>query len=319
MIIRHVDYSLLILILLSACIQLISTCPIPFDIQSKCRCAITETGRVYIYCARKQLTAIPHFNNSTSCRCSHSTRLLIVVAIVHLFSGNIIFDELVLSGNRISIVHRNAFNGLKLRKLEFQSNPIDSIASHAFIDLANYLEEFVFSTTNTPSQLSSAVFLQILSELPNLKRLALRSFDLANAFDATDTKLILTSRKLNQLSLQSCSIKQMTDVDTFVHLFPNLERLDLSENRLESFNIPLVLALKKLKILILSKNRIRHLNIHSSVSSSLSSIHPSNSIVELDLSYNGKSTMVACSQRFVLNHSIAHDKSLGKYSSSSLV
>jgi hypothetical protein len=45
-------------------INLIFTCPIPFNIQSKCRCAITETGRVYIYCARKQLTAIPHFNTS---------------------------------------------------------------------------------------------------------------------------------------------------------------------------------------------------------------------------------------------------------------
>jgi hypothetical protein len=65
MIIRHVyDYLLLILILIYTFIKQISTCPIPFDIQSKCRCAITETGRVYIYCARKQLTDIPHFNNS---------------------------------------------------------------------------------------------------------------------------------------------------------------------------------------------------------------------------------------------------------------
>ncbi len=52
--------SIFILIFL----QQIYTCPIPFNIQSKCRCAITEIGRVYIYCARKQLTVIPHFNNS---------------------------------------------------------------------------------------------------------------------------------------------------------------------------------------------------------------------------------------------------------------
>jgi hypothetical protein len=64
MIIRHVYYSLLILIQIFTLIQQISTCPIPFDIQSKCRCAITEIGRVYIYCARKQLLEIPHFNNS---------------------------------------------------------------------------------------------------------------------------------------------------------------------------------------------------------------------------------------------------------------
>ncbi len=64
MIIRHVYYSLFILIQISTLIKPLFSCPIPFDIQSKCRCAITETGRVYIYCARKQLTDVPHFNNS---------------------------------------------------------------------------------------------------------------------------------------------------------------------------------------------------------------------------------------------------------------
>jgi len=61
MFIRYVYYTLVLTF-----IKQILTCPIPFDIQSKCRCAITETGRVYIYCARKQLTDIPHFNNSKS-------------------------------------------------------------------------------------------------------------------------------------------------------------------------------------------------------------------------------------------------------------
>jgi Leucine-rich repeat (LRR) protein len=192
-----------------------------------------------------------------------------------------------LSGNRISVVHRNAFNGLKLRKLEFQANPIKTIDANAFTDLANYLEEFVLSTTISSSQLTSTTFLQILSELPNLKRLVLRSFDLSEAFKTAENKSGLSSRKLTQLSLQSCSIKQIDDVGTFVHLFPNVERLDLSENRFEYLNIPLVLALKKLKVLVLSKNRIHQLNIHPSISSMASSFHPSNSITELDLSYNG--------------------------------
>lgn len=200
--------------------------------------------------------------------------------------GNIIFDELVLSGNRISIVHKNAFSGLKLRKLEFQSNPIDSIEKNAFIDLSNYLEELILSTTLTSSELTSNTFIQILSELPNLKRLFLRSFDLSNAFIDSKTKLTLTARKLTQLSLQFCSIKQIDDIDQFVNLFPNLERLDLSENNFEYFNIPLVLSLKKLKVLNLSKNKIHHLTIQSSISSL--TFHPSNTLVELDLSYNGK-------------------------------
>ena len=286
MIIRSLYYSLLIYIEISILIKSTFTCPIPFDIQSKCRCAITEIGRVYIYCARKQLNVVPHFNNS---KLFKDKKTLIFLSF-HFIQGNIIFDELVLSGNRITTVHKNAFNGLKLRKLEFQSNPINHIEVHAFIDLANYLEEFIFSTTLVSSQLESSAFLQILSELPNLKRLVLRSFDLSNAFNTSLQKTILPARKLTQLSLQSCSISHIDDVDNFVHLFGNVERLDLSENRFEYFNIPLVLSLKKLKVLILSKNRIRHLNIHPSISSL--SFHPSNSLLELDLSYNGNYRMV---------------------------
>jgi Leucine-rich repeat (LRR) protein len=74
-------------------------------------------------------------------------------------------------------------------------------------------------------------------------------------------------------------------VETFSNLFPNLERLDLSENRLEYINIPLISSLKKLKVLILSKNKIRHLNIRPSLSPA--TLNPSNSLIELDLSYNG--------------------------------
>ena len=280
MLTRHVYYSLFILIQISIFITPISSCPIPFDIQSKCRCAITETGRVYIYCARKQLTVVPRFNTS---KFLQRKRIVLLTLLFLLSKGNIVFDELVLSGNRISFVHPNAFNGLKLRKLEFQSNPIQSIANNAFIDLSNYLEELIFSTTFVSSELNSDTFLQILLELPNLKRLFIRSFNLSNGFPHKNLQAL---RKLTQLSLQSCLIEQIDDVENFVDLFPNLERLDLSENRLEYLDIPLVLALKKLKILNLSKNKIRHLNLHPSISSS--TFHPSNSLNELDLSYNGK-------------------------------
>ena len=64
MIIRCIYCSLFILIQFYTFIQQISTCPIPFHVRSKCRCAITETGRVYIYCARKELTSVPNFDSS---------------------------------------------------------------------------------------------------------------------------------------------------------------------------------------------------------------------------------------------------------------
>ena len=175
---------------------------------------------------------------------------------------------------------------MKLRKLEFQSNPIESIETHAFVDLSNYLEELIISTTFLSSNLSSKTFLQILSELPNLKRLSIRSFHLTDLFtESTSLKL----KKLTQLSLQSCAIEQIQQIEIFLQLFSNLERLDLSENRFEYFDIPLVLSLKKLKILNLSKNKIRHLNIHPSISSA--TFQPTNSLIELDLSYNGIETI----------------------------
>jgi Leucine-rich repeat (LRR) protein len=266
-------------------ISYVYNCPIPFHIQSKCRCAITENGRVYIYCARKQLTVIPHFNNSMS-REYNRQQMNSFDASSSSSSGNIIFDELVLSGNRISIVHENAFTGLKLRKLELQSNPIHTIEHQAFIDLANYLEEFTLSTTVSTSQLTSQTLMQILMELPNLKRLALRSFNLT-VFDnhsMSSTNFIL--RKLTQLSLQSCSIAQVNSMSSLLRVLPNLERLDLSENRFEHFDVSLVSTLNKLKILNLSKNKIRHVNIHPSLS--LATYNPSSSLIELDLSYNGR-------------------------------
>ena len=163
--------------------------------------------------------------------------------------------------------------------MEFQSNPIELIESNAFIDLANYLEELILSTTIFTSRLTSNIFLQILSELPNLKRLSLRLFDLSNLPHANQTKNF-PLRKLTQLSLHSCSIAHIDDVNIFAHIFPNLERLDLSENRLEHLNIPLISSLKKLKVLILNKNKIRHLRSHPT-------LVPSDSLTELDLSYNG--------------------------------
>ena len=139
--------------------------------------------------------------------------------------------------------------------------------------------------------------MQILTELPNLKRLALRGFDLSTLLNLTNTNGLVL-RKLTQLSLQSCSIVKIDDVDTFIQTFPNLERLDLSENRFDYFHLPLVSGLKKLKVLILSKNRIRHLNIHPSFASNF--VQPSSSLTELDLSYNGSYTsLYPCSSQSI--------------------
>ncbi|UJR23394.1 hypothetical protein I4U23_026402 [Adineta vaga] len=209
-------------------IHSILTCPIPFDIQSKCRCAITETGRVYIYCARKQLLTIPYFNNS-----------------------NIIFDELVLSGNRISVVHKNAFNGLKLRKLELQSNPINRIDKNAFIDLANYLEEFILSTTLRTSQLTSQTFFQILFELPNLKRLSLRA--------KLEKKIFTNLPLLERLHLRDNQI-EVIDSNTFQHT--RLQSLDLRNNSLKIF--PLLTKLNEtLQILSLRRNQLCTIEMNS--------------------------------------------------------
>lgn len=159
--------------------------------------------------------------------------------------------------------------------------------------MANYLEELILSTTASSTQLTAQTFVEILGELPNLKRLSLRSFNLSS-FEQFSNKRHVFFRKLTQLSLQSCSMNSMDSIEIFRQIFPNLERLDLSENRFEHFDLSLLSSWKKLKNLNLNKNKIRHF-IHST---SLATSSTSNSLVELDLSYNGELKIVLDDQIF---------------------
>lgn len=85
-----VNFNLFVL-LLAGCVAGVisqSTCPVvqPQSVSSasneqKCKCGIKIDGHIYIYCARKQLARLPKFTRSS-----------------------ILYDELILSGNRIETI-----------------------------------------------------------------------------------------------------------------------------------------------------------------------------------------------------------------------
>jgi hypothetical protein len=78
---RLLIFTSLISIFYVASISAQSTCPVVQSNGSgeqKCKCGIKIDGHIYIYCARKQLARLPKFTRSS-----------------------ILYDELILSGNRI--------------------------------------------------------------------------------------------------------------------------------------------------------------------------------------------------------------------------
>lgn len=98
--------------------------------QLRCKCGIKIDGHIYIYCARKQLKHLPKFTRSS-----------------------ILYDELILSGNQIDRVQAQSFNGLKVKRLLLDDNPIQYIERNSFNELANYLEELIISVSSMNSSL----------------------------------------------------------------------------------------------------------------------------------------------------------------------
>ncbi|CAF1682045.1 unnamed protein product, partial [Adineta ricciae] len=89
------------------------------DFQTICQAGIRQDNTNYIHCARKQLKEIPNFTRIT----------------------NTFYDELVLNDNQITDISSNAFQGLRVKRLNLSGNKIRSISPSAFLELSNYLEE----------------------------------------------------------------------------------------------------------------------------------------------------------------------------------
>lgn len=227
----------------------------------KCKCGIKIDGHIYIYCARKQLKQLPKFTRSS-----------------------ILYDELILSGNQFEKIQVNSFNGLKVKRLLLDDNPIETIEPQSFVELANYLEELIISVLaeNRKTRLESSLFQSLL----NLKVVKLSGMAID---DQTVLKqnLFNRTRKLEIINLVDCNLASierfaLNGVET------SLRELNLDNNQLDSPNelFNEIKRMKRLQLLNLSRNRIKHMLefvAESVPSEMLFSVEP----FEIDLSFNG--------------------------------
>ncbi|KAI3378887.1 hypothetical protein SNEBB_008417 [Seison nebaliae] len=221
-----------------------------------CSCGVKQHGLSYIYCSHRALKKVPQFHTSS-----------------------VFFEELVLNGNEIKRIEKNAFKGIKVHRLKIEDNPIEYIDDEAFEELANNLDELIIDVN--PSSSIRSIPLSIQNKLQNLKKLQLRGFNFSETRLENSFKKLI---KLNTLSLINCNVRQLSyrtfaDLQsTLLHLtishnhkllkFPTaairrlsgknsqLIKLDLSHNRIEKITDKSFASLKNLRVLDLSYNGI---------------------------------------------------------------
>ncbi|CAF1402598.1 unnamed protein product [Adineta steineri] len=199
------------------------------DFQTICQSGIRQDNTNYIHCGRKQLKEIPNFTRIT----------------------NTFYDELVLNDNQITEISTNAFQGLRVKRLNLSGNKIRSISSQAFIELSNYLEELTIEfDSNYITQIPDAIKINLI----NLRSLKLIDLNLSIIKNYTFIKF----RKLEYLSIIKSNIKSI-ESDAFISL-TNLRYLNLDQNQLnDSSWYSLTKYLYNLENLILSQNKYNSL------------------------------------------------------------
>ncbi|CAF4115150.1 unnamed protein product, partial [Rotaria sp. Silwood2] len=166
------------------------------DFQTICQAGIRQDNTNYIHCGRKQLIEIPNFTRIT----------------------NTFYDELVLNDNQIIEIHSNAFQGLRVKRLNLSGNKIRFVSSDAFIELSNYLEELIIEfNSNYIHDIPDAIKINLI----NLRSLKLINLNLIEIKNHTFIKY----RKLEQLSIIKSHIKSI-ESDGLISLI-NLRYLNL--------------------------------------------------------------------------------------------
>lgn len=254
-----------------------------------CQSGIREDNTNYIYCARRNLNEIPIFSKN-----------------------NVVYDELVLTDNRIAKLTSNSFARIKVKKIYLNGNPIRSIDQMTFSKLENHLEELWLDADSTAIQspidletesiqLSSVVGLPkaIVNYLRNLNTLRLKGL----LVKVLENSVLKRLNRIEILSLQFCSIEKI-EINAFDGLRNSLKELYLDGNLLQTVPTDALnnANFKSLKVLSLSQNNIKTINSDSfgynyfnlnnnfdnsilKQDSQFSSTF--NNLVKLDLSYNG--------------------------------
>lgn len=203
-----------------------------------------------------------------------------LLGIPNITSSDEIFQELTFSNvdtackdtstckNRIMHIVDDAFNGLKVKKIDFSTNSLVSITSGAFSGLESYLTELSLEGLDTPIQLD------FLANLTNLKVLELEHFKLTTINSLPQEfvnleKLVLHTIQLTYLSADAVSGMR------------NLKRLEILDNPgYTSFPTPAIIKLSNIEHVSFVKNGLTQFP-------SLGSAFLLNTkFIELDLSHN---------------------------------
>lgn len=185
-------------------------------------------------------------------------------------------QKLNLSGNRIQIIQRHLFRGVRLQELDLNNNDISSLPSNTFENL-NYLQildlsdnsiktidEYTFYGLNSLRKLflkNNDIFKIEQNSFARAKQLD--SLDLSgNSLQSFSGDIFGTSssspRKLRKLFLKGNHLVTIQP-HTF-DVIPNLDFLVLNDNELVELDEDLLLPLTRLKKLHLNRNKIRELS-----------------------------------------------------------
>ncbi|CAF4413418.1 unnamed protein product, partial [Rotaria magnacalcarata] len=75
-----------------------------------------------------------------------------------------LYDELVLNDNQITEINANAFQGLRVKRLNLAGNKIRFLSPRAFIELSNYLEELIIEfDSNSFHHIPDAIKINLIS------------------------------------------------------------------------------------------------------------------------------------------------------------
>lgn len=170
--------------------------------------------------------------------------------------------ELILNNNNIRNITNNTFLNMdKVTSLSITQNRMNFIEGHAFFDMSS------LTTLNLEyNKLSSSVIQQMFQGLSNtnLKTLSL-SFNPIGQLD--NTFQYFTPNSLVNLKLGNCMIGRIAR-NTFA-LLKNLEKLDLSSNKLAQLEHGVFEGLLSLKVLIIRDNQLARITGGTEIGSTL--------------------------------------------------
>lgn len=173
-----------------------------------------------------------------------------------------------------------------MKRLLLDDNPIDHIEANSFTELANYLEELVLggSTSSNGGQRTRLSSHFLFQSLLNLKVLKLNTLLIDDEF-ILRANLFNRTRKLESIGLVDCGLARV-DNGALAGVESSLKELNLDNNLIDSVGevFAEVRRMKRLQLVNLSRNRIRHMLEYSSPPSNVDSTEP----LEIDLSFNGE-------------------------------